>query len=173
MVSIIRKHQKNFANQAAMRRRGMTSSKFWPEIIRKASARSEKAASVPKSKFYRDALEPYLNTRVKILFDSWEFEPQRTETSRDGNEWILAKDGLLIFAQGVPLPEHRPFGHMHVRVDKTWREFVNPDPGSKLMVDGVLYNYINSRSLRNIGLWAVTVTPYTRDYQPKTRRGTT
>lgn len=153
-----------------MRRRGLSSKQFWPEIIARASAQTERAMEVPKSRFYRDGLDPYVNRRVKILFDRWSFDAEKTRTARNGAEWIAAQDGLLIFAQDVPLPAHVPFGHMHIRVDPSWRRFTDPDPDSKLMVDGVLYNYINAHGFRNVGLWAVTVTPYTRDYVPKSAR---
>lgn len=57
--------------------------------------------------------------------------------------------------------------HMNIWVSPAWFNHITPVPGEPLALDGILYQYANSRQTRNIGLLPVLMMPESRKHREK------
>lgn len=158
----MRRNQRRFLNSAgglSHVRAGTSSKNFWQKIINHAKEESAAAKDAPPSSHYRDSLKPYLNKRVQIISTKgWRIVERIGPKTR-----ICLNDAMLIFAKTKnPQAQGKlrvPTGHMHILVDNDWIQFVDPRPNEDLLVNGVLYEYVNSHNKRNIAIMPVVVTP--------------
>lgn len=153
-----------FLNPSACQHVSPYSRNFWPELASWLAAESQNAADLPCAQGYRKALEPYLLRRVHMTAGTWRF-------------WDCGKGQIRLLLQNVRLT-HVPgsavgdklaitVDHMNIWVSPAWFNHITPVPGEPLALDGVLYQYANSRQTRNIGLLPVLMMPESRKHREK------
>ena len=112
-------------------------------------------SGLPKSKYYRRALEPYVGKQVQLVFKKWSLR-----STENDKIWLALEHGELIYVKDTPGLKREPIKHMLVLTDRSWLDYNKPRHNQGVRVNGFLYEYINhSKQCINIGLWAMTITP--------------
>lgn len=112
-------------------------------------------SGLPKSKYYRKSLEPYVGKQVQLIFKRW-----RVQTSDNDKIWLALEDGELIYVKDVPGMKREHVGHMLVLTDRAWLDYNKPGHNHGVRVNGFLYEYVNhKKQCVNIGIWAIAITP--------------
>ena len=109
---------------------------FTPTIAQK-NKHLTATALLPKDKYYRTYLEPYLNDAVYIECARWYINPDFVD-GRPGDR-ILLLDAILVSAK-----------HIWTVVDSEWKYRVHLNSAGKLYLKGFLYLY-GHKGVKNIG----------------------
>lgn len=126
-------------------------------LSQQAMLKTEKArkSGLPKSKYYRTALEPYVGKQVQLVFKKWSLR-----STENDKIWLALEHGELIYVKDAPGMKREPIKHMLVLTDRAWLDYSKPRHNQGVRVNGFLYEYINQKKqCVNIGLWAMTITP--------------
>lgn len=128
------------------------------DILAAQSAMKTKRAresGLPKSKYYRKSLEPYVGKQVQIVFKKW-----RPHTTDNDKVWLALEQGELIYVKDTTGMKREPVKHMLVLTDRSWLDYNKPRHDQGVRVNGFLYEYINQKQqCVNIGIWAMNITP--------------
>lgn len=126
-------------------------------LAAQAAAKTERAraSGLPKSKYYRESLAPYVGRQVQLIFRKWSLR-----STENDKIWLALEQGELIYVKDVPGLKREPVKHMLVLTDRAWLDYSKPKRGQGVRVNGFLYEYVNkSKQCVNIGVWAMTLTP--------------
>ena len=125
------------------------------DILRDQSERKTRSArmsGLPRSKYYREALSPYIGKQVQLVFRKWHVNGK----DRD-KIWLALEDGELIYVEGL---KHESVKHMIILTDTAWMDYGKPRHDQGIRVNGFLYEYVNhKKQCVNIGVWAIAITP--------------
>lgn len=105
-------------------------------------------ALLPKAKYYRTYLEPYLNDVVYIECTKWYIKPDFID-GRPGDR-ILLLDAILVLAKHHEIQRPIPIPHIWTVVDSEWKHRVHLNSAGKLYLKGFLYLY-GHKGVKNIG----------------------
>lgn len=103
---------------------------------------------LPKAKYYRTYLEPYLNDVVYIECTRWYINPDFVD-GRPGDR-ILLLDAILVSAKHHEIQRPIPIPHIWTVVDSEWKHRVHVNSAGKLYLKGFLYLY-GHNGVKNIG----------------------
>lgn len=146
-------------NKIALRHSGTgIGNKNLKKILAEQSAlktQKARASGLPKSKYYREPLAPYIGKQVQLVFKKWHVN------SQDGDKiWLALEYGELIYVKDVHGLQRETVKHMLVLTDRAWMNFNKPKHNQGIRVNGFLYEYINhQKQCINIGIWAISITP--------------
>lgn len=120
---------------------------FAPTIAQK-NKHLTTTALLPKAKYYRTYLEPYLNDVVYIECARWYIKPDFVD-GRPGDQ-ILLLDAILVSAKHHEIQHPIPIPHIWTVVDSEWKHRVHLNSAGKLYLKGFLYLY-GHKGVKNIG----------------------
>ncbi len=120
---------------------------FEPTIAQK-NKHLAATALLPKAKYYRTYLEPYLNDVVYIECPRWYIKPDFVD-GRPGDQ-ILLLDAILVSAKHHEIQHPIPIPHIWTVVDSEWKHRVHLNSAGKLYLKGFLYLY-GHKGVKNIG----------------------
>lgn len=120
---------------------------FTPTIAQK-NKHLTATALLPKAKYYRTYLEPYLNDVVYIECTKWYIKPDFID-GRPGDR-ILLLDAILVLAKHHEIQRPIPIPHIWTVVDSEWKHRVHLNSAGKLYLKGFLYLY-GHKGVKNIG----------------------
>ena len=119
-------------------------------------------SGLPRSKYYRASLAPYVGRQVQLIFDKW-----RVHSSEHDKVWLALENGELIYVKDVRGMKREPVKHMLVLTDRAWLDYNKPGHNQGVRVNGFLYEYINQKQqCVNIGIWAISITPQDMQQNP-------
>ena len=150
----------DFLNPAACREVNPCGRTFWPDLRDRLEAVSIQAEGFQKSDCYRAQLKPYLLRRVYLTARTW----QVAGTPGKGLMRLCLWDVRLTHVYGPSVGESPNvyMDHVNITVSSSWYDRVRPNRDESLAVNGMLYEYADSRGRRNIGVVAVAVMPRSR-----------
>lgn len=117
---------------------------FAPTIAQK-NKHLTTTALLPKAKYYRTYLEPYLNDVVYIECARWYIKPDFVD-GRPGDR-ILLLDAILVSAKHHEIQHHIPISHIWTVVDSEWKHRVHVNSAGKLYLKGFCI-FTGTRALR-------------------------
>ena len=120
---------------------------FTPTIAQK-NKHLTATALLPKAKYYRTYLEPYLNDIVYIECTKWTIKPDFVD-GRPGDR-ILLLDAILVSVKHQKIQRTIPISHIWTVVDSEWKHRVHVNSAGKLYLKGFLYLY-GHNGVKNIG----------------------
>lgn len=154
--------QLKFLNPSACQYVNPCSKTFWPDLENWLSPISHQAASYPRAGFYRRKLKPYLLQRVTMTAKHWSL--QGTHES-NGLLCLTLKDVRLshVYNSSVQADPNIIVDHMYVWISPTWMNLL-PSYGHQvydapLSITGILYEYVSSKNIRNIGILPILLEP--------------
>lgn len=149
----------DFINPVACCRANPYSSTFWREMSDWLEYVSKQAEGYQKAIKYRDQLSPYRLRRVNLIADYWNVANVFDNTV----QLCLTNVHLAhVYDQAVGCAPNVFIDHIHILVSKFWLDRIAPAQDEGLSVNGMLYEYVNSKSRRNIGIMGVAVMPRNR-----------
>lgn len=120
---------------------------FSPTIAQK-NKHLTATALLPKDKYYRTYLEPYLNDVVYIECPRWYIKPDFVD-GRPGDR-ILLLDAILVSAKHHEIQRPIPIPHIWTVVDSEWKHRVHLNSAGKLYLKGFCI-FTGIRALRISG----------------------
>ena len=165
-MSTISRHRSINTNPIALRHSkvGIGNKSLKDILQRQSNLKTQKAreSGLPKSKYYRQSLEPYIGKQVQLVFRKWHVNGHDNDKI-----WLALEYGELIYVKDVRNLPREQVKHMLVLTDKSWMEFNKPKHDQGIRVNGFLYEYINyKKQCINIGVWAISLTPQDFESQP-------
>lgn len=106
---------------------------FSPTIAQK-NKHLTATALLPKAKYYRTYLEPYLNDVVYIECTRWYIKPDFVD-GRPGDR-ILLLDAILVSTKHHEIQRPIPIPHIWTVVDSEWKHRVHVNSAGKLYLKG-------------------------------------